>query len=228
VKSVLNRLTVVVDGFTDADFKVGTSVTEMRNAELHSADLPFETFKSSLWLPRLLQTSSVLCESVGKTLVDLLGNEDAATATEMIEALQEGLKKEAHEAVAAAKKAFELLGIEERLEKVKQAKADAAVARQWDDLVVTCPACGADALLVGKAGRVIESTATEDGVEEKTVVMPATLRCTACGLMLGKHGHLYHLGLGNEFTVTQVIEPVEYFGIEFDPADYFEPEYGND
>ena len=49
-----------------------------------------------------------------KTLADLMGDEDAAAASEMIDALREELKKEAHEAVAAAKRLFESLDVEDQ------------------------------------------------------------------------------------------------------------------
>ena len=58
--------------------------------------------------------------------------------------------------------------------------------------------------------------------------MPVSLACSVCGLNLSKHGHLYHLGLGDVFTVTELLEPGDYFELAPDPADYYEPDYGND
>ena len=228
IKSVLHRLTVVVDDFTDRDFKFATSILEMRNAELHSAELAFETYKVSAWLPDLLRLSRVLCAFLDRPLEELLGEEEADAANKMIEGLKESLKTEALEAVATAKKAFEELEVEDRLERIKVAKKNIPASLGWADRAVDCPACGAVAGLRGKVIRVVETRATDEGVEETSAIMPVALKCGSCGLELSKHGHLLHLGLAEQTTKTAVIDPVEYFGIEFDPEDYFEPDYGND
>ena len=228
LKTVLHRLTVVVEDFTDDDFKFTTSILEMRNAEVHSADLPFDTFKPNSWLPQLLQICQVLCTFLGKILADLLGEEDAAAAAEMVASLEDKLRTEAREAIAATKKAFESIDVEERLGRIKSAKEELKTTLRWMDKVVKCPACGAEALLRGKVVRVLETRATEDGVEERAIIMPTALECKACDLELLKHGHLFHVGLGDQFTETTLTDPKDYFGIEFDPADYYEPDYGND
>lgn len=228
ITSVLRRLVVVYDSFTDQDFKFGTFVIEMRNGELHSADLPFETFKPGTWLARLLRTCDVLCQGMGKSLEDLLGVADAATARDMIAGLDEKLKGEALKAVADAKSAFEAL--DEAGQTAQSALShDYATANcGWADRIVACPACGSDALLKGKPLRVIETAPNDGEIQEKTEVMPVGLRCEACGLNLTNTGHVFHAGLGGLYTATETLDPVDYFGIEFDPSDYFEPEYGND
>ncbi len=228
MKSVLHRLVVVVDDFSDDDFKFATSVIEVRNGELHSADMPFESFGPGIWLPQLLRISNVLCLSMGKSLEDLVGVADAKTATEMIEGLDDVLKGEALKAVASAKSAFDTLDEENQTTRYSLALEYTEANAGWADRKITCPACGSDALLKGKALRVVDTVATEGEIEEKTEVMPTALHCEACGLSLSKNGHLFHLGLGALYMATDTIDPVDYFGIEFDPSDYFEPEYGND
>ncbi len=228
MKSVLHRLVVVLEDFTDEDFKFATSIIEMRNGELHSADMPFDSFKPAVWLPELLRLCELLSVASGKTLIDLLGSEDAKTASEMIAALDDTLRGEALKAIAKAKKAFDLLEVADRESLAEKAHQFSCANAAWADRVVACPACGSEALVSGKPGRVVETVANEGEIEEKTEVLPAALNCVACGLKLTKHGHLFHSGLGGLYTVKVAVEPVDYFGIEFDPADYFEPEYGND
>ena len=58
--------------------------------------------------------------------------------------------------------------------------------------------------------------------------MPSSLECIVCNLKLSKHGHLFHLGLGDQYIKIDVIDPREYFGIDYDIEDFYEPDYGND
>ena len=228
LKTILHRLTIILPDFRAEDFKFSTSLLEMRNAEVHSADLPFETFKPQSWLPRLLGVSKTLCESLGRSLEDLLGPEEAEAADEQIESLEDKLKTESCDLVAKHKKTFENLDVEERLEQVKNAKAKSRALLRSTDKIVDCPACGAKAALRGKVIRFLEPRTTDDGIEERAVTMPQSLECSACELKLSKHGHLFHQGLGDQFTSESWTDPKDYFGIEFDPSDYFEPDYGND
>jgi len=228
MKTVLHRLVVVIDEFTEQDFKFATSVIEMRNGELHSGDMPFSTFKPGVWLPDLLRVSQVFCGFLGRTLEDLLGPEDATTAQELIAGLDNSVKGGALQAVARAREAFNALDGNKQEELLESGGAEARLMQRWDDRLVACPSCGADALLRGKQLRIVETVATEEGLEEKTEMLPTSLKCFACGLQLTGHGQLHHVELGGLFTTTMMIDPTDYFGIEFDPGEYFEPEYGND
>ena len=60
------------------------------------------------------------------------------------------------------------------------------------------------------------------------VWLPIGLACFGCGLKLKEHAHMHGIGLGDQFVTRDVLDPKEYYEIEFDPADYFEPDYGND
>lgn len=228
MKTVLHRLTIVLEDFSTDDFSFATSIIEMRNAELHSDELPFEVFKREAWLPQLMRLCRVLCETQGKSLEDLVGSEEVGAVEQQIGTLEDQLKKEAHDVVRQRKTSFDELEVESRLERVKQAKEEAADRRTWQDRVVKCPSCGSDALLSGKVVRSLPPNVTEDGVEERAVIMPTSLECFACELTLTKYGYLFHLGFGDQQIVESWKDPVEYFGIEFNPEDFFEPDYGND
>jgi hypothetical protein len=58
------------------------------------------------------------------------------------------------------------------------------------------------------------------------------LQCYSCGLLLDVHTALYGGDLGGQYSVTEEHDPVEFHQIDvaayFDPADYFEPDYGNE
>ena len=63
---------------------------------------------------------------------------------------------------------------------------------------------------------------------EDTDIIPGGLVCFGCGLKLTEHAHLHGIGHGDQFVTHDVLDPKEYYEIEFDPSDYFEPDYGND
>jgi len=45
-------------------------------------------------------------------------------------------------------------------------------------------------------------------------------------LTLGDHAKLHAVEIGGEYTAMEEHDPVEFHNI--DPADYFEPDYGNE
>ena len=229
LKTVLHRLTVVIESFLADDFKFSTNILEWRNAEVHSADLPFEQFKVQSWQPRFYKTCKIFLEHLEKSLEDLLGPEEASAAEELISALETKLKSESFDLVAKAKEAFDAKGTKERLSQIAQAEAELWHHTDWMDKNVECPSCKCEtAVLRGRVIRYLEPNVTEEGVELKAVVMPSKLNCLSCGLSLENHGLLFHQNLGEQYTATTEVDAKEHYGIEFDPDDYYESAYGND
>ena len=110
----------------------------MRNAELHSAELPFEDLKTTTWLWKFYRSCEVLLELINVDLEDFLGREEAAFAQRQINAA----KDEAAKAVVGIIKSFkEVWQAKPQKEKDKLAqKAQASALRQVGH-VVSCPAC---------------------------------------------------------------------------------------
>lgn len=227
-KTVFHRLTVVAPGFTDADFKFCTALMQMRNAELHSGELPFDKYPAKNWFPHLCRVAKLLVEFCGKTMEELFGKAEAKAAEEMIKALEAKLHDEVNTIVKKAKESFESLGVEERLKKIQALKTVLVKHSDWKSKRMNCPACGAEGILHGEVLKTLEAKATEQGIEERAVIMPTKFTCLACDLVLPTAQHLLIVGMAEHFTVATIMDPKDYYGIEFDPSEYYEEDYGND
>jgi hypothetical protein len=227
-KTVFHRLTVVLPGFSETDFKFCTALMEMRNAELHSGELPFDKYPATKWFPQLCRICKVLTGFCEKTLADLIGNEEAKAAEEAISALETKLHAEVNRLIKDAKTAFDELSVETRLENIKKAKDELVRHMDWKARKVKCPACEVQGILQGKILKMLNPRATGDGIEERAVIMPVKFSCLACGLDLPTHQHLFIAGMAEHYTETSLADPKDYYGIEFDPSEYYGEEYGNE
>jgi len=44
--------------------------------------------------------------------------------------------------------------------------------------------------------------------------------CYCCDLKLAEHAHVAAVGFGNQYSTTDVLDPIDYYGI--DPHEYLE------
>lgn len=228
VKTVFHRLKVVLPGFTEDDFKFCTALMEMRNAELHSGDLPFDKYPAVKWFPQLCCVAKMLTEFCGKSLVDLLGADEARAAEEMIKGIKEKLHGEVARMVKVSGDAYKALPPEEKAARAKEAIPRFIEAMDWKSKRCKCPSCGESGILHGEVVKTLEAKATKDGIEEQSVIMPRSFKCIVCGLTLPTVQHLLIANMADHFTVGTIADPKDYYGIEFDPSDYYEEDYGND
>ena len=194
-----------------------------RNEELHTGSSPFDELPTSEWLPNFYRISTILLHGSEKALKDFVGEENSETATEMINALSAQVKQQAYSMVRNQKEQFERLSIEDRLNRItdggKRVKNVASARSSYRK--VQCPACEGDALL---AGTLIRSTVPRDregSLVQEDVWLPSALACPCCELKIQGHAQVAALGLGNKFTTTDVLDPQEYYEIEFDPSEYY-------
>jgi len=227
-KTVFHRLTVIVPEFKENDFKFCMSLMELRNAEVHSGELPFSNYPVDRWLPRFLKVTKLLAEFNDRNLSALLGPEEAAASDKIIQTLEDAILKRAKQAISEANKNFNKLELEVRLSKEKEAKTNVRKFLDWKSRIVKCPSCGVDAALKGEVIRFLDPKATDDGIEERAVIMPTELYCVFCELSLSSHAMVFHAGFGEQYTETNLVDPKDYYGIEFDPSDYFEESYMNE
>lgn len=226
--TLFKRLTVVVPAFKQDDFSFCTGLMTLRNAELHSGELAFENYPAGKWLPDFFRICKILLEFCGKELKDVLGREEANSAEEMIAASQAKLHKQVNELVKNAKLTFEALLPDERLLKIKTAEQTILTHLDWKAHISKCPACGAKGVLKGEVVKFLEPKVTAESIEERAIIMPASFTCVCCGLKLPSHQHVFHVGMGDQYTESNHIAPKDYYGIEFDPRDFVDDDYGND
>ena len=229
-KTVFMRCQSLVTDFTEEDFKLSLALAELRNEELHSAGLPFEAYPLRVWQADFYRIALKLCNSLGHGLVELFGAEEAAAAELMLERRAADVLHEVQEAISASRRAFMTLTAEEQEVRRGIAAVARRVPRRAPTTDVACPACGSRAQLRGEGTREMPPAFDEETSEVlvRTIAVPVGLECPACGLALEGHARLSAAEMGGEFVVESRYSPVDYFGIEIDPEEYFEEDYGND
>jgi hypothetical protein len=232
--TVFSRCVKVVDDFTEADMKSSLGLVDLRNSELHSGATPFEGLRTAAWLAEYYRLCNLLLAPLGKSLRDLFGEEQGQAAETMISGAAEQLVAEVNEYVASVRRAFRVLATQEMADRretgaqwIKEMRA-AAYTPSAMGRVISCPACASEAWVGGELVRLAEPVAEEDAIVQEVVKIPTDLECRVCGLALAGHGRLHAIGLGGLFTGQLAEDPVSYFQIEFDPAEYYEPDYGNE
>jgi hypothetical protein len=231
-KTVFLRCQRVVADFTHSEGDFCLALIDRRNRELHTGDAAFEDYGTQLWLAEFYRIAKLLLHGIGKNLIDFVGNSEAGAAEEMILAVEGKAKKTALDAIAAAKRTFDALGRSMQNERQEQGSSKAVELRKFGSIIISCPSCGARALLSGKTVSASEPRLEDGVILQEHVMLPVRFQCFSCGLILDGHAKLYGAELGGQYSITEEHNPVEFLRIDvgsyFDPADYFEEEYGND
>jgi hypothetical protein len=225
-KTVFLRCERVVPGFTKKEMDICLSLIDRRNRELHTGAAAFEDFPTELWLANYYRVTGLLLTFVEKDLADMFGEAEAQAAEEMISAAEAQIKKQVFDAVAAVKNEFKKLNPEMQAERRQAGSVRAAQLKKFWGRLIACPGCSAQSLVTGKTIRSTEPRLEDGLILQDHVVLPTQLECFSCGLTLDDHAKLHALEIGGEYTATEEHDPVEFHHI--DPADYFEPDYGND
>lgn len=93
VAEVLSRLREIYPEFNSELEVFCIGHTGMRNAELHSGDMPYEGLSQSAWLANFYQASTILLNTMNKELADLVGDETANLAPKLITAAADNAAK---------------------------------------------------------------------------------------------------------------------------------------
>ncbi len=231
IATVFRRCRVVVPSFTEEFVKDGVALMALRNEELHSGGLVLETLRSSAWQPQYYKLCDVLLAHLGFGLADFFPPGRATAASTILSELAADVESDIKQRVADRARAFAALQNDVRALRIAKASAVSEVAGDRQ-LRVPCPACGSPALVGGETSGISEPRTGDGEIERDVRILPTTFRCLACELPLEGHAELFHAGLGDEYSVTDTEDPLEYYGI--DPLEYLsaedlvEPDYGND
>jgi hypothetical protein len=217
---VLSRLENIIPEFGSEAAGFVKLLTSRRNAELHSAEAPFDNEGASKWLAKFYRTVFILLKSLGVKPSAIFGSGELEYANKLIAAADDDTAKAVMGTIAAHKTVWEGKTDEERATLKLQADT---WATQHAGHRAACPSCGCTALLFGEP---IEAPAvTYDGntITEKQRYLPYTFECVGCGLKIHDFSRLNAAGLGDEFTGTQEYDPSDYFtsSDEFE----WEPDY---
>lgn len=225
-KTLFERLNHVVPGF---DNKVQTfcqGISQRRNAELHSADIPFRTMKLEAWEARYWHACNVILAQIGLSLEEWLGANDAAAPRQVLEEAAQALKAAVQVRVSDCASRFEDLKKADR-ERLSQEALQRVPMWQtnlftqfFDDIwSIDCPACGCRAFIAGdQTGEEIIEGRDDDAMWEvvEREFEAEEFRCPSCELSLDGSEEFAAAGLNTTYQDEQERE-----------MDY-EPDYGND
>jgi hypothetical protein len=191
--------------------------SNLRNQELHTSELPFESLSEQKWLPRFYDVCAVLCKQLEKSLPALFDAKEAETAEELIVALKKEKVSKVHTKMASHRHVFEGKPPEER---TRIASEQATLSNAWagTKTKVKCPACGSLACLQGRVERVSKPMWDEPELVVKNIVLASHLECKACDLVLADI---------EELLIAEIEPHFEYFET-VDLHEYHESDYGEE
>lgn len=217
ISDVFQRLTAILPEFTKELESFGKLHTGRRNSELHSGELAFDGIRSSVWQPRFYQTCAVLLASMGMTLRDFLGEDEANVAAQLIAAAADDSAKAVKGEVEAHKKVWSAK--DEVIRNQLSTQAAIWATRQVGHRV-KCPACMSQSLVVGEPVAAPARKLIDDEITETQAHLPNRFECIACGLKLTGLSRLAAVGLGDRYKKTNVYDAAEYYAPDDDLAGY--------
>lgn len=208
VTEVFKRLVVLVPDFLAEHESFGVQHTGRRNAELHSGELGFDGIRGGTWQPRFYQTCAVLLTSMGMSLRDFVGKDEAKAAKALIEAASDEKAKAVFGEIDAHQKTWKA-----KSERERATLADQAIvwATRQEGHRVVCPACESAALVTGAPVAAAVRTLDGDEIVEKQEYLPDRFECIACALKIAGLSRLTVVGLSDRYTNTQTYDAAEFY-----------------
>ena len=212
--SVYIRLEKTIANFSKQHRECCDFVALLRNAHLHTAQLPYENLATSKWLPRFYDTVKVLNDSIGKDMSDFLGPEVAGSALELISALNEERLGAVKARIAAHTKVFEAKSQEDQV-KLLQASEVIASTLELGEAAGVCPSCGGSGTLSGDKVKEFPEKYLNEELTVDVQYLATNFKCPSCALALKGVEEIVHAGLSTHFLGT----------IATSLHDLYEPEY---
>jgi hypothetical protein len=214
--SVYARLEKIIPDFGKPQRELCDFVGLLRNQELHTAEIPFDSLKVSKWLPRFYEVAGILCKSLGKTHADLLGTEVSRQAEKLVATLNKEQESAVKSKVAAHSKVFSSKPPEEQ----KALRAEAAIATKMighGSSEQKCPACQSPGVLRGDLARSLKPEFEEETAElfVEEVYLANAFHCPACDLSLDNVEEINLAGLEPTFSQTRSTDLHEMFQAEY-------------
>jgi len=221
---VLERCEIIVPNFTKIEKDFCLNITSRRNEELHSGGLGFEDFPTKKWLSTYFQVLKILLDSLGKTMNDLLGEEEGEAAEEMIREKDASLEKTVRDRIAKCSREYLALTPEEQSALVSNFNKE-----KWRVLgrykkEEKCPSCLNQGVLTGKLISTSSAKVGEAEIIQHLNILPTGFKCLCCGLEINNHLELDIIEMGGQYKTEEIFDPKDYYEITFEP-DF---DYGND
>ena len=219
---IFSRCVAICDDFTEEHLKRCLSWLGWRNEELHTGSSPFENIRTSDWRPEYFRICSILLSENKLNLKDFIGKPQAEAAHTIIDSLDDQKKKEAHDQVYKARLKFREREAEDQAIRLQEgsARAKKVVSTNMQCKEEKCPSCLGRAVLVSDLVRSTTPVDSDGELVQEDVWLPFALVCYCCDLKLAEHAHVAAVGFGNQYSTTDILDPIDYYGI--DPQDYLD------
>ena len=212
--TLYERLRHITKRFDEGVKKFCDDISQRRNAELHSGEVPFKEMKLEAWEGRYWHAAQLILDRMDSSLEEWLGARQAKAPKELLAHAAKALVDAALVRVEQARAHFL-----KRTKKDREGALAAAASKEsyhyrgmfslvadaeWD---VKCPACGGKAFMAGI--QVEEVVSDDDDVWEETVdkhYVGEEFRCPVCDLHLASQAEIEATGLPIEHVETEMRE----------------------
>jgi hypothetical protein len=213
ISEVFNRLADLLPEFHKENANFVDLHIGRRNAELHSGEVPFDGLKSATWQPKFYQTCKVLLESMGKTLEEFVGEDEAKAAEAVMATTADDSAKAVKGDVVAHHKVWEAK--DEKEQETLTAQALLWANRQAGHRVL-CPACNSAALVSGEPVAPATQKLEDDIIVERQEYLPTHFECVACGLKINGLSRLAAVDRADRYVNTKYHDAAEYYAAQQD------------
>lgn len=206
--------------FNDSEAK---KISWARNEYLHGGAATFSPIPEDAWWPAFWAQAIILVHAQDKSIEDLVGVDRASIVEEYLARNRKNIEDRSEMLIARAA---------QRLQLYRAGDMSAKLAAEWSRPVdlrwylshssdERCPACGENGTLEGDTVKSSEMGYEQVAEEDwdawiELTVFSDYFSCSTCRLVLDNVELIETVGLATEFLD---------FG---DPADLYEPDYGND
>jgi hypothetical protein len=216
--TLYDRLRHIIKGFDESVKKFCDDISQRRNAELHSGEVPFKEMKLEAWESRYWHAAQLILERTNSSLEEWLGADQSKAPRELLAHARRALIDAALVRIERAKAQFLKRKRKEREEVLavswtKESYDYRGLFRlmtadtEWE---TKCPACSGKAYIAGIQVEEIISEVTHDeyGAEERVDkhYVAEELKCPVCNLHLASHAEIEAAKLDTEHVETEVRE----------------------
>lgn len=223
-KTIFLRLRIIVPDFTEPDEQFCQAFINMRNEELHTGTPIFEGYPTNSWLTKFYKAIKTLLLSQDKTLEDFIGKKEAEIAEEMITEFKKELTAKVNEKIKKYRDVFN--DLDKKDQELKIANSPKLISEfvlneklYGNSKKEKCSSCSNDALLSGKFISQSQPKVNTDVITVSNNILPVEFRCFCCGIKITGNGELSVAKLGGQFAIESDVDPVDYYGIEYDPIE---------
>ena len=198
-------------GFTKEDGLAVLALTNRRNEELHSASTAFATYPSKDWLQGFYRVCNSLTLAMGESIESLFGTEHAKSVRDAIHANENEVRDRVLKRIAAYRSVFEGRPSSEQAA-ARQSAANEAECYHRRTLA-TCPACGAQSLILGRVFGPQHTQLVQDGIQIQQEIIPSGFQCNSCRLELIGYPELHAAGIGGRYFWIDICTPEKHYGM---------------